>query len=154
MRMKSVRLVMGLLILVGLGDSSGSSIHAEPPKQQPKDSFMRGKLAASQQILEGLTTEDFQMVQKGSKELNSMTKAEKWRVSNDAMYKQFSQEFQRKTAALEKAAKAERIQDVSLKWVSVTMSCIECHSYVRGKRVAGNSVEDYFFRQKTEKGGE
>jgi len=131
----------GVLLLTQLTTESESPAQAAPPKKfepktKPGNIFMRSKLKASQEILEGLTTEDFELVAKGAKELNTMTQGEKWRVSNDVMYKQFSQEFQRKTAALEKSAKGGQVNDISLKWVSVTMSCIECHSYVRGNRIS------------------
>ncbi|QDT31840.1 hypothetical protein [Thalassoglobus polymorphus] len=97
--------------------------------------FMRGKLKASNKILEGLTTEDMALIQDGAKALNKMSSSEKWRVNNDAMYKQFSAEFRRLTNDLNSAAEAENLDQAALKWMGVTMACIECHRYVRNTLV-------------------
>jgi len=93
--------------------------------------FMRVKLKASNQILEGLAIEDMEMVQAGAQTLKTMSTAEKWRVYNDAMYRQFSGEFQRSVTDLEKAAKENNLDSAAMKWVATTMNCIECHRYVR-----------------------
>lgn len=97
--------------------------------------FMRGKLQASNKILEGLTVEDMQMVKEGAQQLNKMSVSEKWRAHNNVMYKQFSGEFQRTTADLMKAADEGNLDMAALKWMSATMSCIECHRYVRNNLV-------------------
>lgn len=97
--------------------------------------FMRGKLQASNKILEGLTVEDMQLVKEGAQQLNKMSVSEKWRAHNNVMYKQFSGEFQRTTADLIKAADDGNLDMAALKWMSATMSCIECHRYVRNNLV-------------------
>jgi len=101
--------------------------------------FMRVKLAFSNRVLEGLCTEDSKMVAEAAAGLNRMSVAERWRVSTDPMYRQFSREFTRTTQQLQDAAKEKNMDRAALKWVSATMSCIECHNYVRGIRIAGES---------------
>lgn len=98
--------------------------------------FMRKKLEASNQILEGLTVEDMEMVARGARVLNEMSAAERWRIHNDAMYRQFSGEFRRHTGDLLKAAEENNLDQAALKWVSATMGCIECHRYVRQHLIA------------------
>ncbi|QDT32895.1 hypothetical protein [Thalassoglobus polymorphus] len=93
--------------------------------------FMRAKLAASNKILEGLATEDLDLVRDGARTLNKMSLSEKWRVNNDTMYKQFSSEFRRVTNDLEKAANNDNLDQAALKWMGATMACIECHRFVR-----------------------
>lgn len=107
----------------------------EPKKLLLRD-FMRRKLEASNKILEGLVTEDGELIAVGAETLAEMSTAEQWRVSNDVMYKQFSEEFQRAARKLKTAAEKEKFDDVALKWIAVTMSCIECHKWVRGIRIA------------------
>ena len=97
--------------------------------------FMRAKLDASNKVLEGLTTEDMELVQSGARTLNKMSRSEKWRAHNDVMYKQFSNEFQRTTNELVKAAQEENLDQATLKWIGATMACIECHRYVRNTLV-------------------
>ncbi len=140
--MRDARIGYGVLVLaavvVGLWlVSPGMSQEKKPTKAEILREFMRKKLDACNQVLEGLVTEDGKMVAAGAKALNEMSSAEKWRVSNDVVYRQFSEEFQRSTKKLQQAAEKENFDDVALKWIDTTMSCVECHKWVRGMRVAG-----------------
>jgi len=109
-----------------------------PPKQNSDEAkskslqdFMRAKLSASEKILEGLALEDLELVQQGAQSLHQMSSAEKWRVSKDATYRQFSEEFQRNTGELARAAENDNLDLAALKWFATTMNCIECHRFVR-----------------------
>lgn len=97
--------------------------------------FMRKKLAASNKVLEGLTTEDMALVREGARTLNKMSLSSKWRAHNDVMYKQFSSEFQRVTRDLSQAADEDNLDQAVLKWMGATMACIECHRFVRNTLV-------------------
>ena len=97
--------------------------------------FMRKKLAASNKVLEGLATEDMDLVREGARTLNKMSLSSKWRAHNDVMYRQFSSEFQRVTKDLEKAADEDNLDQAALKWMGATMACIECHRFVRNTLV-------------------
>jgi hypothetical protein len=125
-------------------------VNADPPKSQdaPKkklpdaqldldqSKFMRKKLEASSQILEGLTTENAALITEGARILAEMSTAEKWQVNHDVMYKQFSGEFQRSATGLLEAAEKSNFDAAALKWIDTTMKCIECHKFVRGARIA------------------
>lgn len=110
----------------------------EPAKQKEKSSskLMRKKLAAAQDILEGLTTEDFEMIEQGAKLLKSLANEADFQISKDSMYVQHSNEFQNLADKLEKAAKANSLDKASLHYVNLTMNCIECHRFVRDVLVA------------------
>lgn len=98
--------------------------------------FMRKKLAASNQVLEGLCTDDMAMVKEGAVALSEISSAERWRVSNDVMYKQFSSEFREIIQQLQRAAESDNPDRVALKWMDATMGCLDCHRFVRGMRLA------------------
>ena len=99
--------------------------------------FMREKLTASSQILEGLCTEDYESIQKGAEKLKSMSNAESWRVSNDTMYRQHSAEFRNAVENILTASKEKKNLDTAaLAWTKATLSCIECHRWVRNTLVA------------------
>lgn len=99
--------------------------------------FMRAKLKASSQILEGLCTEDYETIQKGAETLKSMSREERWRVSNDAMYRQQSAEFRDAVDNILKAAKEKKnLDSAALAWTKTTLSCIECHRWVRNTLLA------------------
>ena len=110
---------------------------AKPSLEQV--AFMRKKLEASAEILEGLTAEDSKLIIKGARALVEMSNAEKWKVRNDVMYRQFSGEFQRSAQSLLEAAEKENYDAAALKWIDTTMKCLECHKFVRGMRLAGGN---------------
>ena len=107
---------------------------AKLPKQELSD-FMHRKLDALNKILEGLVTEDTDLVRVGAEVLAQMSAAEKWQVSNNVMYLQFSKEFQRNAEKLVDAAKEKNLDRAALRWMDTTMSCIECHRFVRNELV-------------------
>ena len=150
---RRVSLVVGLIgilmawTMLGVGPATSQDKSATTKDQQQKKvpdakrdleqtTFMRKKLEASSQILEGLTSEDAKLIIKGAKELVEMSAAEKWQVRNDVMYRQFSGEFQRSAQSLLEAAEKENYDAAALKWIDTTMKCLECHKFVRGTRIA------------------
>ena len=117
--------------------ASPATADKQPSAQKDRDLqlFMRKKLAASNQILEGLCTEDMKLVAEGARTLQEMSEAERWHVTNDVMYKQFSNEFRQITKDLIKAAEDDKADRATLKWLDATVSCLDCHRFVRGIRI-------------------
>jgi len=107
-----------------------------PKKGKPLNDFMRRKLHASNQILEGLVTDRMSIVESGAKLLLEMSDAEQWRASNDALYLQFSRTFRDSVETLIDKAERKSIDGVALAWMDVTMNCIQCHEWVRNVMVA------------------
>ncbi len=115
---------------------------AAPKKApSPHKKFMRDKLAASNQVLEGLLIEDYKLIEKGGRAFRKMSEAANWRVSNDMMYRSHSEDFQRNVDKLvEAAGKAESIDRVALAWFDTTLSCIDCHRWVRTVLIADSKA--------------
>lgn len=142
-----VAMLGGLALAVGLwGPNPATSQEKKPPKKAPdakldldQSKFMRQKLEASNQILEGLVTEDSELVIKGAKVLVEMSSAEKWQTQHNVMYKQYSSEFQQAAKKLMEAAEKENFDGAALKWIDTTMKCMECHKFVRGARLAAGT---------------
>jgi hypothetical protein len=116
-------------------DDPGSADKKEDPSSALQR-FMRQKLQASNLILEGLCTEDLKMVTDGAATLMKMSKEEKWRVSNDMMYRRYSKEFVNAVEELEQEAKDNDMDGTSMAWVNVTMKCLKCHEWVRNTVIA------------------
>lgn len=115
---------------------SGSGKRSSPLKD-----FMHQKMDASNQVLEGLLTEDYKLIEKGGRKFREMGAAEKWRVSNDMMYRSHSEDFQRNVDKLiESASKAESIDRIALAWFDTTLSCIDCHRWVRTVLIADSKA--------------
>ncbi len=110
---------------------------APKKKPSPLKEFMHQKLDASNQVLEGLLVEDYKMIEKGARKFREMGAAAKWRVSNDMMYRSHTEDFQRNVDKLiESAEKAESLDRVALAWFDTTLSCIDCHRWVRTVLIA------------------
>lgn len=119
------------------GDEEGKSLEEQLKPVTPLAKFMRKKLSASNLVLEGLVTENFGMIAKGAQQMEEMSQAEEWRVSNDVIYRQLSDDFRRIAQQLQKDAKKSTIDPAALTWIKTTMSCIECHKYTQGILVSG-----------------
>jgi uncharacterized membrane-anchored protein len=109
---------------------------APPPPSRPAHEFMREKLGLSQKVLEGLTAEDFALVEDRARRLGAMSLEPPWQVMDHPDYAQHSLAFRRQAEALARAAAARNLDGATLAYVRLTMSCIDCHKFVRGKRVA------------------
>lgn len=136
--------VVGFLASHGAADDPAKKATTDPAKPNPEAvnetelrNFMRKKLAASNEILEGLTTDDLDLVESGARKLHELSSAERWRVSNDPIYRQFSGDFREITQQLIKASEEGNADRAAMKWMDATISCLDCHRFVRGMHVAG-----------------
>lgn len=102
-----------------------------PPETDKVALFMRAKLAHSQNVLEGLTTEDYDLIEKGAQELALASLDSNWQVLQTEDYARQSAEFRRSCGTLRDAAKAKNLDGATLAWMDVTLKCVQCHKYVR-----------------------
>ena len=103
-------------------------------EKQSRSEFMRRKLEFSKNVLEGLSLEQYPMIEKNAKALKVLSQAAEWEVpmipnAND--YVALTSEFQRYSDDLVKAAKQGNIDGATLAYVKLTMNCVQCHKYVR-----------------------
>ncbi|HUG93166.1 MAG TPA: hypothetical protein VML55_20160 [Planctomycetaceae bacterium] len=114
----------------------GPTVPQQPAEKTDLQKFMRAKLAAADLILEGLVTEKFTLVRKGAEQLRQTSESDQWRASNDALYRQYSREFQRKIQQLDQSAQDKNLDRAALAWVDTTLSCVECHKWVNAILIA------------------
>jgi hypothetical protein len=105
-------------------------------KKIAMQTFMRKKLEASQSLIEGLVLEDFDLIANGARQLKTTSSAAQFLVIHDPIYTGQADEFRRIIDKMEKAAKEKRIDGATLAYMDMTMSCVECHKYVRNVLVA------------------
>lgn len=98
--------------------------------------FMRKKLSHAQNSLEGLCTENFELIGKSSADKVAMSEATEWVVIGGQRYAQYSERFRSACDQLAKAAKAQDLPAAQLAWIRVNMECFDCHDYVRQVRIA------------------
>jgi len=114
--------------------SALSTGRASQQKNQNRSEFMRRKLEFSKNVLEGLSLEQYPMIEKNAKALKVLSQAAEWEVPmipNATDYLALTSEFQRYTDDLVKAAKQGNIDGATLAYVKLTMNCVQCHKYVR-----------------------
>ena len=97
--------------------------------------FMREKLEHSQNALKALAEEDYFTLNKDAKRLSAMTQEAKWQAFQNPDYVQHSTAFRRQANALARAAEDKNIDAATLAYVRLTMSCVDCHKFVRGKLI-------------------
>lgn len=149
LRKRGVVLLVIAVVLSGFTIWRGSGPHMEQAAAQQKEKpqkrdrspdlhdFMRVKLGWMDLILEGLLVDDFKKIERGATKLRGLSNVEKWRVSNDIMYRNHSEDFQQRLDKLIAVAKeGESLDRAALAWMDTTMSCIECHRWVRTVLIA------------------
>ena len=118
-----------LLILIGAV--------AQTRKSTPTKEFMREKLAHSQKVLEGITLEDYQLILVHSQKLSAMSQSADWKLFQNPEYLEQSASFRRYADTLTRAAQERNLDQATVAYLGLTMNCVECHKFVRGRRVAG-----------------
>jgi cytochrome c556 len=131
MKIRILSLTIVLIVVAGLGVTFAQSKRNRAAKE-----FMRDKLELSQRVLEGLATEDYNLITAKGTRLSAMSKEADWRVFENPDYEQQSTIFRRQVDSLVKAARNKDLDAATLAYVRMTMSCVDCHKLVRGKLVA------------------
>ena len=94
---------------------------------------MRQKLEHSKGVLEGLATENFDLIAKNAEKLRAMSQGPGWKSYDNPGYAWRINLFRRNVDALVKSATDRNLDGATLAYVNLTMSCVECHKFARGK---------------------
>jgi hypothetical protein len=124
-----IRLLLILSVLV----TSGLEVPAQTPAT---GRLMRVKLAHSQKILEAILTSDFALLEQESHALGQMTKSPAWSVFHSPEYTRQSSAFLRAIDDLRDAAKGTDLDGAASSYVSLTLTCFQCHRFMKNKRIA------------------
>ena len=122
-------LVVGVLIWL--------AIRSEAPDTPNTREVMKLKLSYAQNVLEGIATEKTELIVGNAQKLSALSKAGGWRVNVTPEYQLFAAEFRRHADAVARAARDKNLDASSLAYFQMTMSCINCHRYMRDNRRAG-----------------
>jgi hypothetical protein len=105
-------------------------------KQDNKDvnsALMQKKLEQAQKILEGLATEDFDSIAKNAKAMNGLTVLEQWFRAKEPDYQMQLKSFRFANQELIRLAEEGNIDGASVAYIQLTISCVNCHKYMRAK---------------------
>jgi hypothetical protein len=110
---------------------------AAGPTQGPElNRIMREKLDHSQKILEAVVTSNWVELETHSRELERLTDDPRWMVLNAPEYARHSIAFKQAARTLHEAAARRELEAAPLAYVSLTMSCVQCHRYLARERIA------------------
>lgn len=128
---------LALIAAAALALAAVTLAPAQPKTSRATREFMREKLGLAQKVLEGITLEDFALVESRALRLSAMSKEPPWQAVENPEYTQHSLTYRRHADALVRAAREKNLDAATLAYVRLTMSCVDCHKFVRGKDVAG-----------------
>jgi cytochrome c556 len=134
MHRRHIAVAAGLILATGAVGITAWARVQDPTPKGSRTAFMRQKLEFTKDVLEGLTTENFAMIEKNGKLLKKLSTASEWEVPtipNVEEYLPYTTEFQRLCDELTTAAKAKNIDGATLAYVRLATNCVNCHKYVR-----------------------
>lgn len=104
----------------------------QPASQQEERSFwMQKKLEHTQEILNGLVTEDFALIRKNAIALKGLNRLEYFVRREPEAYRTQLKLFQFSVEELERLATEKNLDGASLAFTQMTLSCVKCHQQLR-----------------------
>jgi hypothetical protein len=101
-------------------------------QEQDKSSlWMKQKLAASQNILGGLTKADYDTIRLNAESMLFVGYLERWVRAESPEYKNMMRDFEYANKALVLASREKSLDSATLAYVQLTLSCVNCHKVVR-----------------------
>ncbi len=128
--MKRVLILGVVVVCVSAGGQSTSA------QTRRLNAVMRSKLEHSKNVLEGVVTSNWLLLERESRALEAATKDPAWTVLTMPEYVKQSEAFIRATEDLLAAAKQRDLEAASKGFVALSTSCVTCHQYLARSRVA------------------
>lgn len=125
------------LIIASLFTGSMST-RAQSKGESSIKEVMRSKLACSVQVLGGITLEDYEVITTNAGKLVELSNKTNWYSRQVPEYEIFLNEFRRNAEDLKKAGQQKNLDAASLAYVQMTLSCVNCHKFIRKKPNTGN----------------
>ena len=116
--------------------AAGLSMAAVSDRTVQLNRGMRDKLTYSQRVLEAVVTSNWSELEENGRALQRATADPAWSVLATAEYARHTAAFTRATEDLLEAARARDLDAASLAYVSLTLSCVQCHRYFARARIA------------------
>lgn len=133
MRQRFKIMTVGLaLVLASVSGTFWAQAQSRTNKRAPElADFMRIKLNHAQEVLRGITLEDYQRVATNAKKMSLHSLESNWQVMQTKPYLDMSAEFRASANRLAQAAKERNQDGTTLAYFEMTMKCVRCHRYLR-----------------------
>jgi hypothetical protein len=90
------------------------------------------KLDLSHGTLDALALDDFEAIEAYAEDLEAMSRAEAWAISDSDAYRAESAQFERAARDLGTAARARDTEAAAFAYVDLTLRCVRCHRLLGG----------------------
>lgn len=130
MRFRKFRLILTLLLL---GVGGWTSLRGDDDSERTEEQqIMDHKLSHSQDILASLAKEDFASMAASAEELMDLTE-EQWVVNETPEFRAHLKNFWVVLEGLKTSAESEDLDEATVAYMQMTLSCVKCHKYLRRK---------------------
>jgi hypothetical protein len=114
------------------------STYAQAEKKSAAKEAMRHKVAYSQQVLVGITLENYGLIANNAQKLLELSNKTNWYSRQVPEYELFLNEFRRNAQELMEAGQQKNLNAASLAYVQMTLSCVSCHKFIRKSSDTGS----------------
>lgn len=153
--MRNRKRTIRLLLVGGLVGLPSMLILQASPKDDAKTAvtsaaeatqttFMRRKLATVHKVVEGLATDDFDLIKEGADEMLAIRESAHWDASSDPFYVFYTRDFEKAVKHLKQAADDQSVEAATFAYVHMTYSCTACHQRVRSVKRISQHVSPAF----------
>ena len=122
--------LLAALILASLFAGTKST-YTQTEKESGVKEAMRRKVAYSQQVLVGITLEDYGLIANNAEKLVELSNKTNWYSRQVPEYELFLNEFRRRAQEVMEAGRQKNLDAASLAYVQMTLSCVSCHKFIR-----------------------
>ena len=136
--MMNSRFLLAPLILALLFAGTKST-YAQAEKESGVKEAMRQKVAYSQQVLVGITLEDYGLITNNAEKLVELSNKTNWYSRQVPGYGLFLNEFRRNAQELMESGQQKNLDAASRAYVQMTFSCVGCHRFIRKSSGTGST---------------
>lgn len=123
--------LIGVWGALTLGVKADDEDRPEAKKKTFASVGMRIKLDMAREILTGLTTDDFELVEKNARAMQGLNELEKFARSKTPGYETQLRIFRYATEELIEGAKEKNLDRSTLAYTQMTINCVNCHKQIR-----------------------
>ncbi|HRX81282.1 MAG TPA: hypothetical protein P5307_19570 [Pirellulaceae bacterium] len=125
--MRKVILIAASICLLGI-----TAARAEDQTKEDEPSiWMKQKLVYSQRILNGLATEDFDLIAENATAMKGLSRIEAFVRGKTEGYRTHLKTFEFATNELIRNSEQANLDGATLAFTQMTISCVNCHKVIR-----------------------
>jgi len=132
MKTACATIIAASTLLLWLGTATPDDVKPAPqPTEKEVSRWMQSKAGLSQQVLQGLTEENFDKISRAAVLMNVLSYFEGRERSEDPDYKRYLSQFNSANRELVRMSNSKNLEGATLAFNQLTVSCVSCHRTLR-----------------------